>query len=179
MSDYPWADHELVACISVTVMPSADAAVRALEPAAQEVASYDEARRAAWADEDLCHTMTIQTDRHVIVWEDNGYLGVREEPFLRLCEPGPAGSMFVNVNAVSRLVLGRRGRIVREFDPLFREESDEGEGDPLAAEATLDWSADRYLSSSLLLIADYTDLHEPFDQEWFHSPRARHWLLRY
>lgn len=180
MIEYPWADDGLVACITVTAMPSADAAIHALLPGAQEVASYEAAQEATWADDGLVsHTITIQTDRHVIVWEDNGYLGAGEEQFLRLCEPGPAGSVFVNVNAVSRLLLGDEGRIVREFDPLFRRETDEGEGDPLPAEAALDWSTGRHISSSLLLIASYTGLSEPFDQDWFESPHARHWLLRY
>lgn len=51
------------------------------------------------------------------MWVDNGYLGANEEPFLRLCSPGPAGTFFVNVNAVSRLMLGHGGRIERQFDP--------------------------------------------------------------
>ncbi|GAA5035114.1 DUF6461 domain-containing protein [Microbacterium fluvii] len=180
MTEYPWADDGLVACISVTVMPSADAAIHALLPGAQEMASFEAAQEASWADDGLVsHTITIQTDHHVIVWEDNGYLGASEEQFRRLCEPGPAGSVFVNVNAVSRLLLGEDGQITREFDPLFRRETDEGEGDPLPAEAALDWSMGRHISSSLLLIASYTGLSEPFDPDWFESPRARHWLLRY
>lgn len=177
MADYRWADHDLVACITVTTMSSAEAAVRSLEPTAREVASFDEARQAAWGSYELCHTMTIQTDRHVIVWEDNGYRGASDEPFLRLCSPGPAGSLFVNVNAVSNLVVGRQGSIARQFDPLFREDTDEGEGEPLAAEATLDWTMGRHLSSSLAVIADYTGLRDTFEPEWFESPRARQWLL--
>ena len=179
MPDYQWAGYELVACITVTAMSSAEAAVRALEPTAREVASFDEAQQAAWGSYELCHTMTIQTDRHVIVWEDNGYRGAFDEPFLRLCSPGPAGSLFVNVNAVSNLVLGQHGTIVRQFDPLFREDTDEGKGEPLAGEATLDWSMGHHLASSLALIADYTGLKDPFEQEWFESPRARQWLLPY
>jgi hypothetical protein len=179
MADYHWADDDLVACITVAVMSSAEAAVRALEPDAREVESYDEAKHAAWGSDELCHTMTIQTDRHVIVWEDDGYRGVSEESFLRLCAPGPAGSLFVNVNAASSLLLGRQGRIARHFDPLFRQQTDEGEGEPLPAEATLNWSMERYLASSLVLITDYTGLKEPFQQEWFGLPQARHWLLPY
>lgn len=179
MADYHWADYDLVACITVTATPSAEAAVRALEPTAREVASFDEAQQAAWGSYELHHTMTIQTDSHVIVWEDNGYRGVSEEPFLRLCTPGPAGSLFVNVNAVSDLVLGRHGTIARQFDPLFRKDTDDGRGEPLAAEATLDWTIGRHLSSSLALISDYTGLNDPFEQGWFESPRARQWLLPY
>ncbi len=182
MSDYPWADNgELVACISVAVVPSAEEAIRALQPDATEVTSYDEARDIAWngSETDVVNAITIESGRLVIIWEENGYLGSTEEAFRRLAEPGPAGSLFVNVNAVSRLMLGRGGRIEREFDPLFREESDEGEGAPLAAETSLDWSMGRHLSSSLRLIASYTGLDEPLDPEWFESPRARHWLLRY
>ncbi|MDF2919808.1 hypothetical protein [Microbacterium sp. NPDC086615] len=177
MADYHWADHGLVACITVTAMSSAEAAVRSLEPTAREAASFDEARHASWGSYELCHTMTIQTDHHVVIWEDNGHGGASGEPFLRLCSPGPAGSLFVNVNAVSNLVLGRHGSITRQFDPLFRADTDEGRGEPLAAEATLDWTMGRYLASSLALIADYTGLGEPFEQEWFESPRARQWLL--
>ncbi|GAB2710989.1 hypothetical protein BKA24_002838 [Microbacterium marinum] len=182
MSDYPWADNgELVACISVAVAPSTEDAICALQPDPVEVMSYDEARDVAWngSETDVVNAITIESGRHVIIWEENGYLGSTEEPFQRLAEPGPAGSLFVNVNAVSRLMLGRGGRIEREFGPLFRRDSDEGEGAPLAAEASLDWSMGHYLSSSLRLIASYTGLDEPFDPEWLDSSRARHWLLRY
>lgn len=182
MSDYPWADNgELLACISVAVAPSAEEAIRALQPDPVEVMSYDEARNVAWSGggTEVVNAITIESGRHVIIWEENGYLGSTEEPFRRLAEPGPAGSLFVNVNAVSRLMLGYGGRIEREFGPLFRRESEEGGGATLAAEASLDWSMGRYLSSSLRLIASYTGLDEPMDPEWFESPRARHWLLQY
>ncbi len=53
-------------------------------------------------------------------------------------------------------VVARNGQVLRSFDPLFRSEALEQDGEPLPAEAGLDW--DHQQSAMLAVLARLTDV---------------------
>jgi len=58
-----------------------------------------------------------EVDGVVVVFEDNGFAGTRDEVLHRLSRNGKAASAYWNVNAVTRLSFARDGEVLASFEP--------------------------------------------------------------
>lgn len=130
-------------CVTVADGVSAAALQAALvEPETQEFASVVAA--ADWVAKsesfDRRWVAVGTVDGLAFAWEPNGFLGSE----LGRAEVASAGgkcvSVFWNVNMDASFVYAVEGHVVRQFDPVLRE-TQQGVGDVLTHEATLDWVA--------------------------------------
>lgn len=139
-----WVARDLYACISLAsgCTPERLRDVLVGEPL-REFPSESEAD--AWVlDSDRYDRCWSAFGRHhgvAIAWEDNGFAGSDVGRALSLSDDGAFASMYWNVNAVMEFTHASGGRLVRRFDPLFHDDPDDQDGEPLPAEAGLDWSA--------------------------------------
>lgn len=139
-----WTANYEAACISLASGCTPEQLRDVLAgPGAREFPSLDEA-----------NTWVMDSDRYdrswsafgwyrgvAAAWEDNGFAGTDPDNARTLSADGRFASMFWNVNSVMQFSYLANGRVLRQFDPLFRGEEDDPNqiGEELGAETGLDW----------------------------------------
>ncbi|MEL3946389.1 DUF6461 domain-containing protein [Streptomyces sp. LNU-CPARS28] len=110
----------------------------------------------------------------VVVVEDNGYQGSREEVLRPLSRLGRTASAYWNVNAVSRLSLAEDGLIASAFEMILPEEPEYRFGvrphawDPLLEGLNLDDDTDCLWGTGLAAVERASGAR--FDEAWVHGP---------
>ncbi|WP_125264437.1 DUF6461 domain-containing protein [Streptomyces alboflavus] len=110
----------------------------------------------------------------VVVVEDNGFQGSREEVLRPLSRLGRTASAYWNVNAVSRLSLAEDGLIASAFEMILPEEPEYRFGvrphawDPLLEGLNLDDDTDCLWGTGLAAVERASGAQ--FDEAWAHGP---------
>jgi hypothetical protein len=165
-------------CVSVVHGAGVDEVARAVAPDPVQLASYEQAVHWAIFDTDDYNrhwTAVGEVDGAVFAWEDNGWNGRTPSVAAPLSAAGSLTSVFWNVNARYAFLHAVAGTVVREFDPLYRNDPSLEDG-ALPEEGGLVWWAPerpelRAQQPALELMARVCGLAP--DPRWLDRPGVR------
>ncbi len=160
---FAWADGDeglLPLCVAAARDVPLRQALAVLAPAPRTGPGPVDAARAWVEDGNEADLRTLVTARRqgrwTVVQEDGDARCTQDATARRLSRDTTYVAASWGVSGEMALVVARNGRVLRSFDPLFRSEALEQDGEPLPAEAGLDW--DHQQSAMLAVLARLTDV---------------------
>ena len=135
-----------------------------IDPKTQTLATVDE----MWALAPTQHGNDIvqlaPLANAVVAYEANGFTGIDEAVIAKISAPVSV-SIFRNITAVMHFTLAKRGKIVRQFDPLMYDDG----GLPLPEEAGMGFGLDYPVASAFALAQRLTAIE--ISKDWLLETR--------
>jgi uncharacterized protein DUF6461 len=175
VSDYDWVDD--IDALTVTLIQGVElqqvGEALGVDWSSERLATFDGAFDGLDPEGWDYPVQVEELDGWLVVVEPNGWFLSDDEKLGELSREGAAVSVFRNINAQARVIVARRGEVVRSFDPVIPDY--EPDGEPLPEESGLSFGADGDPTpASFVLLERVTGVR--IEREWLLDRPRRTWL---